>query len=96
MVVSHYHLGIHQDVAREDNSHDTGISQLNGAVVREEGGDKAEQDQGPQAHAQNTGPRRKVILGLAGEDGQADEDSSSQEDSLENNAGIVEGCDDGD
>lgn len=96
MVVSQHKLRVHQDVRREYQSRDTRVCQLNGAVVWEERCHESKQDQRPEAAKEVWHPRREIVLGLAREECQGDEDPGSQQNGLEDDARFVEGGDDRD
>lgn len=94
VVLTHDQLGVDEDVAAEDEGGKAAVDELAGAAVGEEGGHKAEQDESPQAAEQVGHPAGEVILGLAGEGGQEDEDAAREEHGVEHDGGLVEGHDD--
>ena len=96
VVVAHDQLGIDEDVAREDESCDNTITKLNLAVVWEESSHKAEQDHNPDGAEQVWGPVREVVLALAGNQAQGDEDAKREHKRGYDDAGFVERDDDGD
>lgn len=96
MVVSHDELCVDQDVATEDECTNNAVSQLNGAGVREEGCHEAEDDDNPEGTGKIGDPAGKVVLGLAGEEGECDKDTKREDQSLKHNLALEEGCDDTD
>lgn len=96
MVLAHDQLGVDENIAAEYQGGDAAVDELAGAAVGEEGGHEAEQDKPPQAAEQVRHPAGKVILGLAGEGGQEDEDAARKQHGVEHDRGLVEGYDDGD
>lgn len=93
MIVPHDKLGVHQDVAAEDESGDDAVAQLDLAIVREEHGHEAEDDEHPERAKQVWNPAREVVLGLASEERERDEDAKREDESFDNDLGIVEGSD---
>jgi len=96
LVVSHDHLGVDQNVSTEDESTDDSVSQLKSAGVGEEGGHEAEDDHDPQSEEEVWLPAREIVLGLAREEGEGDEDSKCEDEGLEHDLAFVEGRDDAD
>ncbi len=96
MVLAEDQLGVHEDVAAEDERGQPAVDELAGAAVGEEGGHEAEQDQPPQPAEEVGHPRGEVVLGLAGEGGQEDEDAGREDNGVEHDRGLVEGDDDRD
>lgn len=74
VIVPHDQLGVHEDVAREDQrSHDT-VDQLDGLSVWKESCHEAEDNQYPETSKEVRHPRRKVVFALAGERREEGED----------------------
>lgn len=96
MVVAHDQLGVDQDVSRENQSRDDAIAKIDFAIVWEESGHEAEQNQDPDATEQVWGPVRKVILALAGEQTQSNEDAHCEDERGQDDSRFVHGDDDGD
>lgn len=67
MVMPHDQLRIHQDIPTEDESTDDAVSQLDGAVVREERRHETEENDDPERSKEIRHPVGEVILGLARE-----------------------------
>lgn len=93
VIMSHDQLRIHKDVAAENQGRDSTVDQLDRAVCREEGSHEPKQNESPQSSKQIWHPACEVVFCLTGEDGQGDEDSKGQDESLNDNTRIVEGCD---
>lgn len=70
-------LRIHQDVARKDQSCNTRVCQLDRAIVGEESGHEAKQDQSPETAKEIGHPASEVILRLACEERKGNEDAGS-------------------
>lgn len=96
MVVAHDHLRVNQDVGREDEGTHDAVAKLDLAVVREECVHEAEQDHHPDRAKQVRHPRREVVLCLASEQAECDEDAKGEDDCFEHNLGIGERDNDGD
>lgn len=95
VVLAHNELGVDEDVAAEDQSTEQAPDELGGAAVGEEHGHEPEQDQAPKGAEEVGHPRGKVVLGLAGEGREKDEDAGRQDGGVENDGGLIEGDDDG-
>jgi hypothetical protein len=89
VVLAQDHLGINQDVAAKDEGGDAAVDELSGGAVGEEHGHKAKEDQGPEAAKQVGHPRGEVVLGLAGEEGEEDENAGGQDNCIKNDADFV-------
>lgn len=96
MVVTQHELRINKDVSAEDESSKTTVYELTGRTIREEHRHEAEQDEAPQRTEQVWHPRGEVILGLASEEGQEDEDACGEDHRVQNNGCLVEGDNNGD
>lgn len=96
MVVAHDELGIHKNVAGEDERRDAAVDELHGAAHGEEGGHEPEDDEQPQRAEQVGDPVRKVIFGLAREQRQRDEDAQRDDERLDDDPRVVERRDDAD
>lgn len=96
MVVSHDELGVHQDIATEDEGRHHTIDQLHRAAMRKERSHEAEDDEHPQRAEKIGHPAREVVFGLASEEGQGDEDAEREDERLDHNSRFIEGCDDAD
>lgn len=94
MMLPHHHLRIHQDISTEDQRRRPAVQQLTGRAVGEEHGHEAEEDEAPQRAKQVRHPRCEVVLGLAGEGGQEDEDACREDDGVEHDGRLVERHDD--
>lgn len=92
MVMPHNQLRINEDIRREDQRTQHTIDKLHGTVERQEHGHKPEQNHEPQRAKQVRHPVREVVLGLAGEERQGDEDAQRQNERLHDDLGVVEGC----
>lgn len=92
MIVPHNQLRIDENITREDKRTKHAIDDLNGAVERDEHSHEPEQDHEPQRAEQVRHPVGEVILGLACEEGQSDEDSKRQCERLHHYPRVVERC----
>jgi hypothetical protein len=96
VVMSHDQLGIDEDIAAEDKGGDDAVDEFDCLAAREERGHEAKDDKNPQRAEKIRHPARKVVLGLASKQRQGDEDAQRQNQCLNHNARLVEGCDDAD
>ena len=96
MVVLHHQLRIHEDIAAEDERRDDTIDELDRLAAGEEGRHEAEDDEHPQRAEKIRHPGRKVVLGLAREEREREEDPQREDQGLDDNPTIVEGGDDAD
>lgn len=96
VIVSHDQLSVHEDVAAEDEGCDTAVNEFGRGVSWEKGGHEAEDDHQPQGAKQVWDPAREVVLGLACEHGQEDEDAQGHDEGLDDDAALVERRDDAD
>lgn len=96
MVLAQDELGVDQDVAAEDERSQAAVDELAEAAGGQKHGHEAEEQQPPQGAEQVGHPAGEVVLGLAGEQGQEDEDAAGQDDGVEHDGGAVEGHDDAD
>ena len=96
VIVPHDELGVHEDVAREDQgSHDT-VDQLDGLSVWKESCHEAEDDQDPETAKEVGHPRRKVVFALAGERREEGKDGEGDDQGLYDDAALVKGRDNAD
>lgn len=96
VIMTHNQLRIDKNIRREKERSDSRVCQLNCAVMWEERCHKAKQYHRPQRTEQVWHPRGEIILGLAGEKSQANEEPRGYQNSLEDKSGLVEGHDHGD
>ena len=96
MIVPHDELSIHQDVPTEDECRHNTVDQLDRAAVREERRHEPEDDEHPERAEEIGHPACEVVFGLAGEQGQGDEDTKRENKCFDHNPGFVEGRDDAD
>lgn len=96
MMMAHDQLSINQDVCAEDKGSSASVDKLAGGAVGKEGGHESKDDEAPERAEEVRHPRGEVILGLAGERRQEDEDSGSQDNGVEDDGGLIEGDNDGD
>ena len=96
VVLAHDKLRVDEDVRAEDEGGETTVDKLGGGVVGEEHGHEAEHEQAPERAEEVGHPRGEVVLGLAGKGREEDEDGGGQDDSVEDDGGLVEADDDGD
>lgn len=90
MVMAHDELSIDEDISAEDESSEAAVDELGGRVMGEEHGDEAEHDEAPDGTEQVRHPRREVILGLAGEQGEEDEYPGGDNGGVEDDGAVVE------
>lgn len=88
----HNKLRIDEDIPREDQRPKHTVDNLNGAVERDEHSHEPEQDHEPQRAEQVRHPVREIVLGLAGEERQRDEDPQRQRQRLDDHPRVVQGC----
>ena len=91
MIMPHHQLGINKDIRGEDQRRKAPINQLDGAIGREKHSNEAKQDEEPQATEEVGHPVSEVVLGLAGEEGESDEETEGEDEGLDDEPGIVEG-----
>lgn len=96
MVLAHNQLGVDEDIAAENQSRDTTVDQLGSGAIGEEHHHDAHQDECPESAEEVGHPTGEVIFTLACKSSQEDEDSAGEDDSVEDDVGLVEGDDDGD
>lgn len=96
VVLAHDELCVDEDVGAEDEGGDAAVDELAGGAVGEEGGHEAEEDEAPEGAEEVGHPGGEVVLCLAGEEGEEDEDAGGEDDCVEDDFGLVEGDDDGD
>lgn len=96
VVLAHDELGVDEDVGAEEEGGDAAIDELGGGAVGEEHGHEAEEDEGPEGAEEIGRPRGEVVLCLAREGREEDEDSRGEDDGVEDDGSLVEGDDDGD
>ena len=75
MVVAHDELSVDQDVAREYQSRNDAVPKLDLAVVREESSHESEQDKNPDSAKKVWSPVCEIVLALAREQTQSNEDA---------------------
>ena len=80
--MSRNQLCIDQNIATEDQSRSTSVDQLDRLATREECRRKTKDDQNPQSAKQIWHPAREIILRLAGEQCQGNEDAQRDDQSL--------------
>lgn len=90
VVVAHDELGVDEDVAGEDERRDAAVHELQRAARGEEGGHEPEDDEEPQRAEQVGDPVREVVLGLAREQRQRDEDAQRDDQRLHDDPRVVE------
>ena len=95
MIVAHNELGVHQNISTENERCHRSVDKLRSAVVGKEGCHKPKKDEYPQTSEQVGHPIRKVILCLAGKQGQSNKDASRQHESQKDNLRVVEGHNNG-
>lgn len=95
MIVAHNELGVHQDISTEDERRHRSVDKLRGAVVGKEGRHKSKEDEYPETSEQVGHPIGKVVLCLAGEQSQSNEDASRQHESQKDNLRVIEGHNNG-
>ena len=95
MIVAHDKLGVHQDVSTEDERCHGSVDKLGSAVVWKEGCDKSKKDQYPETSEQVRHPTGEVVLCLASEQSQSNENASRQHESQKDDPRVVEGHDNG-
>ena len=95
MVLAHDHLSVHEDVPAEDEGGESAVDEFHGGAIGEEGGHEAEEEKSPERAKEVGHPRGEVVLGLAGEEGQEDEDAGGEENGVQNDGRLIEGDDDG-
>lgn len=96
MVLAENHLGVDEDVGREEQCRDAAVDELAGAAVREEHEHEAEEDEAPEGAKKVGRPRGEVVFGLAGKQGEEDKDAAREDDGVEDDGRVVQGDDDGD
>lgn len=94
-MMTHDKLGINKNIGTEDEGRNSAVNQLSRRIVGKEHGYETEQDEGPERAKEVGHPRGEIILGLACEQSQEDEDAGREDDGVENNRRLVEGDDDG-
>lgn len=92
MVVSDDQLGVHKDVATEDERSNDAVAEFNALGMWEESSHETEQDQHPESTEQVWHPAREVVLRLASEQAQEDKDAECEDQRLHDNPTLVEGC----
>jgi len=95
VVLAHDELRVDEDVSAEDEGSQAAVDELAGRAVGEEHGHESEQDEAPQRAEEVGHPRGEVVLGLAGEQGEEDEEAGGQYHGVEHDGRLVEGDDDG-
>lgn len=88
-------LRVDENIPAEDQRCQSAVNKLARAAVGEEGSHESEQNEAPQAAEQIGHPAREVVLGLASEGREEDKDARGEEDSVEDDRGLVEGDDHG-
>jgi hypothetical protein len=88
VVVANDKLGVYQDVSREDQRSDNTVAELDSARLGEEGGHEAEDDEHPECAKEVRHPACEVVLGLAGEYSEGDEDGEGEDERLQHDPGL--------
>ena len=96
VIVSQNQLRVDQNVAAEDESRDHAVHELDGLASGEERSHEAEDDKHPERAEEIRHPAREVVLRLAGEQRQCDEDAEREDEGLDHDSRLVEGRDDAD
>lgn len=96
MVVPDDQLRVDKNVPTENQCRQPAVNQLAGAAIGEEGSHESKQYESPQPAEQVGHPASEIVLGLASKGGEEDKDARGEEDSVEDDRGLVEGDDDGD
>lgn len=91
VVMAHNQLSINENISREDQRRQPTVDQLRGAIVREERRHEPEENQEPKAPEEIGHPVGEVVFGLAGEQGERDEDAEGEDERLDDDAGVIEG-----
>ena len=91
MVVSHDQLGVHQNISAEDQRTHNSIPELQSRSLREEHCHESKEDEHPERAKEVWHPASKVILGLAREQCQSQEDSEREYEGLHYDLAVVEG-----
>lgn len=94
--MSHNKLGIHKDISAKYQSRPSTINQFDSAIPGQEHSHEAEEDEEPESSEQVGHPVGKVILGLAREERQRDEEPEGQDEGLDDDVGAVEWSHDAD
>ena len=93
MEVAHHHLRVHQDISTEDQSRNHSVDEFDSLAAWEERSHESENDQHPKSAEEVWLPCGEVVLGLAGEQAEEDEDASRDDQCLQHDAGFVEARD---
>ena len=86
----HDELGVNEDVDAEDEGSDAAVDKIGRLGVGQEDVDEAEDDEAPERAESVGDPAREVILRLASESSQEDEDASSDDECVKHNRDIIE------
>jgi hypothetical protein len=86
VIVTDDKLRVDENVSREDQSSHDPVSQFDTAGLGEESGHEAEQDQHPERTEQVRHPAGEVVLGLAGEECEGDEDAEGEDERLQDDS----------
>jgi hypothetical protein len=86
VVVTDHELCVNKNVSREDQSSHDAVSEFHAAGLGEESGHEAKQDQHPERTEQVRHPAGEVVLGLAGEQREGDEDAESEDERLQDDS----------
>ena len=90
VIVSDDQLRVHKDVATEDERRNDSIAQLDLAAVREKHGHETKEDKHPQCSEEVRHPAREIVLRLAGEECEGDENAKREQQCFEDDLGVVE------
>lgn len=96
MVLPQDHLRVDEDIRAEHQRREPAPQQLPRARPRQESRHEPKDQQAPQRAEQIRHPAGEVVLRLAGESREKDEDADGDEEGVEDEAGVVQGDDDGD
>jgi hypothetical protein len=96
MIMSHNKLRVHKNIPAKNQRSNPTPHKLHGTIRREERSHEPKNYQTPEPPEEVRHPARKVILCLAGEGRERDEDAERDDEGLDNDARIVEGGDDAD
>ena len=91
VIMSHDQLSVDEDIATEDQGRNHAIYQLDSLAAGEESRHETKDDQNPQGAKQIGHPVCEIIFGLAGKQGQTDEDAEGENQGLNDDSTLVEG-----
>lgn len=96
MVLAEDELGVDEDITGEDEGREAAVDQLARTGARQEHHHEAEEHEPPERAEQVRHPRREVVLGLAREEGQENEDAAGEDGCVQHDLCLVERDDDAD